>query len=72
MSKNPNRTDDGRRHMPKKECPYCGKRTIDFCNTGLWINTDIYKYKTDGLYDMVINCSNCKNPIGIKFKTDVA
>lgn len=58
--------------MPKKECPYCGKRTIDFGNTGLWKNTDINKYRTDGLYDIVFNCSKCKNPIGIIFKTNVA
>jgi len=70
--KNQNRIDDGRRNMPKHKCPYCGKRTIDVGSKELWRDMEISKFDDKIHFDMVINCSICKGPIGIIFKSRVA
>lgn len=65
-------TDDGRRKMPKKYCPGCRSRLIDFRDTGLWRSVSIEAFDEGVNCDMVVKCEKCHMAVGITFKKDTA
>lgn len=61
------RTDDGRRYMPKLKCPYCMGRAID--SRSATTKNAIELMAIDSAHvDYVIICPKCKKPIGISIR----
>lgn len=62
--KNNSRHDDGRRNMPKRMCPVCRYRTIDFPEKWVYHQCNLSEYRISTMNqqkcDMVIQCPNPK------------
>lgn len=67
--------DDGRRKMPKRKCPICGKRAIDCYDLQAYHDCELTDYRiakqNKDKYDYVIICPNpeCHAGLAVTIKT---
>lgn len=64
--------DDGRRRMPKKYCPKCSGRLIDFKDAALWRRFSVETLDGEKNYDMVLRCERCHTTVGVIINKDTA
>lgn len=69
MLREPCRSDDGRRRMPKAQCPLCKKRAVDVRTRELKNAVKMVEAR-DPRADFVLFCPNCRHPIGMSLNQE--
>ena len=60
-----NKPDDGRRSMPKLNCPYCGKRCADVPNAMFKNKSRLVKLDCVSENDYILECPHCHKKVGL-------
>ena len=71
MLREQHRRDDGRRRMPKADCPLCNRRAVDVRTRELKNSLRMVEAK-DPAADIILICPACHHPIGIAWKKEIS
>lgn len=62
------RTDDGRRYMPKLKCPYGNHRFADVPNVALRNNSELKRLSEIADADYILECPHCHQKVALCIK----
>lgn len=60
-----NRQNDGRKSMPKLNCPYCGKRFADVPSAQFKNKSELVKLDNISADDFILECPHCHKKAGL-------
>ena len=63
------RTDDGRRYMPKLKCPYGNHRFADVPDVALRNDSELKRLSEASNIDYILECPNCHQKVALCIKS---
>ena len=64
-----NKTDDGRRYMPKLKCPYGNHRFADVPNVLLRNDSELKRLSDASDADYILECPHCHGKVALCIKS---
>ena len=62
------RTDDGRRYMPKMKCPYGNHRFADVPDVALRNDSELKRLSEASDIDYILECPTCHQKVALSIK----